>query len=78
MMAKGELKMNPLLLEYKMKLKNISNEEMSKVLGIDASTFYRKKRGDSDFTRKEIQIMRSTLGLSQQEIEAIFFMDELA
>lgn len=67
--------MNALLLEMKMKEADVSVEEMSKCLGIDSSTFYRKKKGLSDFTRKEIQKMRNKLNLSSKDVVDIFFND---
>lgn len=67
--------MNVFLLEMKMKQAGISVEEISKYLEIDTSTFYRKKVGSSDFSRKEIQKIRSKLHLSSEEVENIFFDD---
>ena len=69
--------MNVFLLEMKMKESNISNEDMSKYLKIDTSTFYRKKTGISDFSRKEIQKMKKILNLSFDEVDHIFFEEEL-
>lgn len=70
--------MNVLLLEMKMKESKISNEEMAKHLSIDASTFYRKKTGISDFSRKEMQTMKKVLKLSSHDVDLIFFEDTLA
>ena len=67
--------MNEYLLEMHMKKKEISNEKMAKSLEIDPATFYRKKKGISDFTRKEIQKMRKCLELSSSDVDAIFFDD---
>lgn len=48
-------------------------EDVAKLLGINTSTFYRKLSGDSDFTRNEIQMIKSDFGLSSDAIDQIFF-----
>ena len=65
--------MNIYLLEMKMKGK--TNEDMARRIGVDPATFYRKKTGRSEFTRSELQAIRSELSLSQEELESIFFKD---
>lgn len=67
--------MNIPLLEMKMKQANRSNEDIAKRLNIDPATFYRKKKGDTEFTRKELQGIRAELCLTQDEVDAIFFTD---
>lgn len=67
--------MNEYLLEMHMKNHGLSNEEMARRLCIDPATFYRKKKGISDFTRKELQKMRASLELSSEDVDAIFFDD---
>ena len=67
--------MNSLLLEMKMKQVGISIEQASNQTNMDPATFYRKKTGESDFKRKEIQILRKILNLSSEEVDAIFFDD---
>ena len=67
--------MNIYLLEMKMKIKGKTNEDMARRIGIDPATFYRKKTGRSEFTRSELQAIRSELSLSQEELESIFFKD---
>lgn len=77
--AKGDDdKVNVLLLELKMKQKHLTNEDIAKALNIDPATFYRKKRGYSDFSRTEMQKIRSILNLTSQEVDSIFFDDVLA
>lgn len=61
------------LLEYKMKVKGLSVEDVCKQLNIDKSTFYRKKKGESDFHRKEIQQLKKILDLKSEELDNIFF-----
>ncbi|MCQ4953024.1 MULTISPECIES: helix-turn-helix domain-containing protein [Holdemania] len=67
--------MNIYLLEMKMKIKGKTNEDMARRIGVDPATFYRKKTGRSEFTRSELQAIRSELSLSQEELESIFFKD---
>ena len=47
-------------------------------LNINPTTLHRKISGESEFTRKEIQQLRAILNMSAEEIDAIFFADELA
>ena len=67
--------MNIYLLEMKMKIKGKTDEDMARRIGVDPATFYRKKTGRSEFTRSELQAIRSELSLSQEELESIFFKD---
>jgi hypothetical protein len=68
-----EESMDKSLLEEKMAKNGFSNEELANRLGIDAATFYRKKKGESDFYRREIQIIKKLLQLSNEEVDIIFF-----
>lgn len=65
--------MNQLLLEIKMKERGKSNEYMATKLNMAPSTYYRKRNGDSEFTRKEMQVIRFELELTSKEFNAIFF-----
>ena len=69
--------MNSFLLDSKMREKGVTNEKMANLLDIDPATFYRKKKGVSEFTRKEIQIIRKVLCLTHEEVDLIFFIDVL-
>ncbi|KXU52184.1 toxin-antitoxin system, antitoxin component, Xre domain protein, partial [Candidatus Stoquefichus sp. KLE1796] len=44
-----------------------------KKIGVDPATFYRKKIGESDFYRREIQVLRKILNLTSKEVDEIFF-----
>lgn len=48
-------------------------KDVASMLGINESTFYRKIRGKSDFTRDEIQKIREYLKMTVEEVEDIFF-----
>ena len=62
-------------LKGKMVEHSLRDQDMAKLLGIDSSTFYRKKNGVTEFTREEIKIMKNLLNLSADEIDSIFFDD---
>lgn len=66
-------KMNKELLEYEMKRKLVGIEDMCKRLSISRSAFYRKCRGISQFTLKEIKTIVETLNLDSPV--DIFFAD---
>lgn len=70
--------MNKNLLNAKMVEKNISNAKLADVLSIDEATLYRKKAGTSDFYRREIQVIKKYLNLSDEDIRLIFFADDVA
>ena len=70
---------NTELLRQKMKEKSIGPDEVSKMMGIDRATFYRKlKAGGIKFTLAEIQRMIAALGLSDSEAVQIFFTETVA
>ena len=52
-------------------------EAVAKEMDINPSTLDRKMSGVSDFTRKEMQILRKILNLSAEEMDGIFFAEEL-
>lgn len=63
--------MDKALLEYEMKKKGVSVDELCKKIGISRSAFYRKCNGTSEFTQSEIQAIIDCLGLESPV--AIFF-----
>ena len=67
--------MNWIALEAKTKEAGLTNEEVAKRLSINQATYYRKKRGFSDFYREEIRIIADLLDLSSEEVNCIFFTD---
>lgn len=58
-----EIDMNKNRLEYEMKEKNISKDQMCKLLNMSRSAFYRKCNGKSEFTQSEIQKILELLEL---------------
>lgn len=69
--------MNKFMLDMKVKENGKTNEAMAKLLGIDVATYYRKRNGDSEFTLRELQVLRQELSLSPNEFDIIFFGKEL-
>lgn len=65
--------MNWILLEAKTKEHGLTNEDVVNALNIAPTTYYRKKRGETDFYREEIQKIRKILELSSSDVDAIFF-----
>jgi transcriptional regulator with XRE-family HTH domain len=61
------------ILKAKMVEKGVSMERLANVLGINTATLYRKIKGISDFSRADIQAIRSTLSLTLDEVDRIFF-----
>lgn len=57
----------------KLKEKSLTQEDAAKIIGVASTTLYRKMIGHSDFTRNEIQLFRSELGLTAAEVDNIFF-----
>lgn len=68
--------MDKALLEYEMKKKGVSIEEMCKVIGISRSAFYRKCNGISEFTQSEIQTIVDYLKLESPM--GIFFANQVS
>lgn len=65
--------MNSSLLDAKIIERGQTQEALASYLSISPSTFYRKKKCESDFFRDEIQKIRKFLSLSSQEVDLIFF-----
>ena len=61
------------MLRGKMADRNISNEDMAKRMGIDASTFYRKMKSDgANFTVGQMHMIVDILQLAPEEAASIF------
>lgn len=66
-------------LREKMREKGWNVENLSKVIGIDKSTFYRKLSNNGlEFTVKEVDIIAKTLKLTYDEVNEIFFSQFVA
>lgn len=55
----------------------VTKEEIAKNLGINIATVYRKINGESDFTLSELRELKKIFGLSKDDVDRIFFNDEL-
>ena len=63
-------------LEYEMKRRNVTQEELCKALKISRSAFYRKFNGLSEFTQGEIQGIVDYLQLDSPM--GIFFKEKVS
>lgn len=66
------------LLKSKMILAGKKPKDLCKAAGIGESTFYKKLRGISDFTKPEIEAIAKEIGLNREEVMNIFFNDLVA
>lgn len=69
--------MNTIELQIAQLRAGISKEKIAKILDMNLSTLYRKLNGESDFTLTELKKLRRVLKLSKDDIDCIFFSDEL-
>lgn len=51
----------------------LSVEDVANAIGCNKATLYRKIKGESDFTRNEIQLIRQKLRMTSDDVERIFF-----
>lgn len=56
-----------------LKEKDLTQGDAAKIIGVTPTSLYRKMNGISDFTRNEIQLFRSSLDLTSETVDAIFF-----
>lgn len=68
--------MDSVELEIAMKRKGISYEKLSEIIGISRSAFYRKMKGQSEFTQGEIQRIVDALELDSPM--GIFFATKVS
>lgn len=67
---------NSALLEYEMKIREISQDDMCAALKISRSAFYRKRNGMSEFTQSEMQTIGEMLG--RDAVIRIFFGEKVS
>lgn len=72
--------MNSAKLMAKIVENGTSVEKLSYLMGINKSTFYKKLRKDyhADFYRREMIMIRNELNLTNDEMTAIFFSEQVA
>lgn len=74
-----KMQVNVELLREKIVEKKLTIERLSNLIGIDASTFYRKIKANGEtFTVKEMFAIIEILDISKKEAEKIFFAPKLA
>ena len=67
---------NSALLEYEMKIRDISKDDMCSTLKMSRSAFYRKCNGISEFTQSEMQTIGDMLG--KDAVVRIFFGEKVS
>lgn len=67
--------MNSDMLLGKIKEKRLTQEKVSKAIGISLSALRRKIEGKTEFTREEINKICKLLEVSDEDLLAIFFND---
>ena len=58
--------------------KDITQEQMAKLLNLSPTTYVRRENGTNEFSRKEIAEIARWLNLSLDRVNEIFFDNELA
>lgn len=57
--------------------KNMTQEDVARLLGITLATYNRKELGNVDFKRREVLSLSKVLNLSLKDVNNIFFNGEL-
>lgn len=70
--------MNPTEFKIAQIRAGVSKEDMASALGVNIATVYRKINGESDFTLSELKKLKKILKLSSEDVDSIFFADQLA
>lgn len=65
--------MNLKLLRITRLEKELSQKQLANLIGVHELTYSRKERGEREFTRTEIDNIAKVLGLSNNEVNEIFF-----
>lgn len=65
--------MNKNLLKAKMVANNDSVEELAETLGVTKITLYSRLNGNSQFSCKDVGIMKRRYNLTAEELDHIFF-----
>lgn len=74
--GRGDDILNSAKLEYEMKIRNVSIDELCEGIGMSRSAFYRKRCGHSEFTQSEIQAIVNFLHLASPM--GIFFDEKVS
>lgn len=63
----------PELLKGIMVSRKVKPEVLADKIGINTVTLYRKLKGQSEFNRQELNIIKFVLNLNSEDMDAIFF-----
>lgn len=66
--------MNDELLKYHVNLNGHNLCDLAEIIGVNPATLTRKMKGESDFKRNEMSLIKDFLKLTNEEIEEIFFV----
>lgn len=70
--------MNSKLLKAQIIMCGKKMNDVAKELGISKTAFYRKLKGETEFTRHEIEVIINYLGLTIEKAVDIFFSEKVA
>lgn len=70
--------MDAALFKYYVARAGYTLTEVAEYLNINPSTLHRKICGETDFTRGEIVALKELLHLSLEEVNSVFFTENLA
>ncbi len=61
-----------------MRMRGLTVEDVAKHIGISKAAFYRKMNGKSDFYRKEIVDICSVLSMNHEQMQNVFFDENVS
>lgn len=70
--------MNEKLLRSEILLQEDTLENFLKKCGMSRSAFYRKTKGKSEFTTREVKVIQKLLNLSAEKMVEIFFSSKVS
>ena len=53
--------------------RNLSQQELARIIGVTKITYWRKENGHREFNRTEIENIKKALNLSSDDVDNIFF-----
>lgn len=64
-------------LEQRIKNEGLKYGHLAQQLGVSSNTFTKKMKGMVDFKAPELKILRDVLHMSSDDVDSIFFADDL-
>lgn len=74
----SDLKTNVNELKAECVRRGLTLENLSVKIGVNPATLHRKLSGETEFRRNELQIIKTTLNLNDEQFLSIFFNEKLA